>query len=244
MKTRLAIGASLALALATGCAPLSSSPPSATADSHVTTSVAESAASAAAISAQGDPERKQVPLEWNIEEAFLVGRQGTTPLWGACGECCIANTLNLVTGSTRTESEIVDYVLENNLCVPETGGMTLDDMVDAYTGLLPHDSLDVLGFGGDYAPTLDDMAARLENGIILNVSVYGEMMREGGHTGEGEVAHGVERNDDGSVAGFDIVDSASDTTYLTAQELSDIYYGHDGTTIKDPCCVEVFGWTA
>ena len=75
------------------------------------------------------------------------------------------------------------------------------------------------------------------------------MMREGGHTGEGDiygshwiVVHGADRAADGGVIGFWIIDSSSPRDYLTAEELSDIYYGHDGTTILDPSCIEVFGW--
>lgn len=202
----------------------------------------------AALSATVDQIHRIGPLSWNIDEAFLVGSQGTTELWGTCGQCCIANTLNLVTGSAYTEADIVAFTLEQGLCEPETGGMSLDHMVDAYDKLLPNDSMGVFCSDYDYAPTIDGLAARLEYGLILNVSVYGEMMREGGHIGEGEipgthwiVLHSVDREPDGSVAGFGIIDSASSITYLTAQELSDIYYGHDGTTITDPTCIQIFG---
>ena len=84
---------------------------------------------------------------------------------------------------------------------------------------------------------------------LTMISGYGEMMREGGHTGEGDiygshwiVVHGADRSADGSVIGFWIIDSSSTIDYLTAEDLSDIYYGHDGTTILDPSCIEVFGW--
>lgn len=200
---------------------------------------------------QAEPPRRRVyaPLTWDIGNAFIVGRQGTTALWGACGECCIANTLNLVTGSSYTEADIVGYVLERGLCDPTTGGMTLENIADAYVGLIPLDAMGAYGYGGDYAPSIDDMARLLDKGIILNAAVYGEMMREGGHTGEGDVytthwivLHSVERNPDGSVAGFGIVDSASSISYLSAQQLADIYYGHDGTSIIDPSCVLVYRW--
>ena len=69
------------------------------------------------------------------------------------------------------------------------------------------------------------------------------------HTGEGDVygshwivVHCADRAADGSVLGFWIIDSSSTIEYLTAEELSNIYYGHDGTTILDPSCIEVFGW--
>ena len=193
--------------------------------------------------------RKLVPLHWDIDNAYIVGYQGAGPVWGSCGECCIANTLNMVTGSSYTEEDIVRFVADHGWYEPSTGGMTINDMANAYSALLPLKSMDVYGYGGDYAPTIEDMATRLENGIILNVSVYGEMMREGGHVGEGEingthwiVVQSVYRNADGSLAGFGIIDSASDITYLTAQELTDFYYGHDGTTIVDPSCIQVYGW--
>lgn len=187
------------------------------------------------------------PLQWDVAGARLVGRQGSAGLWGTCGECAIANTLNLACGSALTEAEVTASVLERGLCDPETGGMTLDDMADAYSALLP-DGLDAHGYGGDYAPTPDEMADLLDSGILLNASVYGEMMREGGHAGEGEVTgthwlvlHRADRAPDGTVEGFGIVDSASDATHLTAQELADVYYGRDGTVITDPCCIEVYG---
>ena len=40
-----------------------------------------------------------VPLSWDISSSYIVGEQGKAGLWGTCGECVIANTLNLVTGS-------------------------------------------------------------------------------------------------------------------------------------------------
>lgn len=195
------------------------------------------------------PRYKQVPLAWDAATAHTVGRQGTTPLWGTCGECVIANTVNMVTGSSYSEADIVDFVVEYGLCDPATGGMTNTDMLDTYEAFLPLDAMSTEGRSYEWAPTPNEMAKMLQNGIILNISVYGEMMREGGHTGEGEIPgthwillHGVDIAEDGSVRGFEIVDSASDITYLTAQDLAAIYYGHDGTTITDPASIAVFAW--
>lgn len=190
-----------------------------------------------------------VPLYWDVNSSYIVGMQGKAGLWGTCGECVIANTLNLVTGSAYTEADIVDYVTQRGLCDPTSGGMTIDDMMAVYKRLLPRNTIDAHASAWEDAPSIATMADMLDNGIILNVSVYGEMMREGGHTGEGDInsshwilAHHADRAADGSVAGFWIIDSASSRQYLTAEELSNIYYGHDGTTIIDPLCIEVFGW--
>jgi len=190
-----------------------------------------------------------VPLSWDISSSYIVGEQGKAGLWGTCGECVIANTLNLVTGSAYTEADIVDYVTQRKLCDPTSGGMTMDDMLAVYEQLLPRNSMAAHVSAWEDAPTITAMADLLDKGIILNVSVYGEMMREGGHTGEGDIygshwilAYQADRAADGSVTGFWIIDSASSRGYLTAKELSDIYYGHDGTTIVDPLCIEVFGW--
>ena len=72
--------------------------------------------------------RVYVPLSWDVTQAHLVGRQGTTALWGACGECAVANSLNLVTGSAYSEADIVYFALDHGLCDPSTGGMTLQNM--------------------------------------------------------------------------------------------------------------------
>lgn len=190
-----------------------------------------------------------VPLSWDVSSSYIVGEQGKAGLWGTCGECVIANTLNLVTDSAYTEADIVDYVTQRKLCDPTSGGMTMDDMLAVYKQLLPRNSMAAHVSAWEDAPTITAMANLLDKGIILNVSVYGEMMREGGHTGEGDVygshwivVHCADRAADGSVLGFWIIDSSSTIEYLTAEELSNIYYGHDGTTILDPSCIEVFGW--
>ena len=190
-----------------------------------------------------------VPLSWDVSSTYIVDAQGKAGLWGTCGQCVIANTLNLVTGSAYTEADIVDFTVQRNLCDKLSGGMSLDNMVAAYEELLPHDTLGMrVGFWKD-APTIDEMADLLENGIILNVSVDGEMMREGGHTGEGDIygthwilLYSTDRAADGSLIGFWIIDSGSNREYLSAEELSNIYYGHDGTTIIDPTCIQIFGW--
>ena len=192
--------------------------------------------------------RVYVPLSWTLEGTPICENQGTTYLWGTCGECVIANTLNLVTGSSYSEADIVAYVTSAGLCDMSSGGMTLNNMADAYVHYLPED-MDVFGYGGSYAPTIEEMADKIESGKILNVSVYGEMMREGGHTGEGDVygthwilAHGVRRDAGGNLLGFEILDPASPASYISASDLHDVYYGHDGTKILDPSCIQVFGW--
>lgn len=198
-----------------------------------------------------EPQRNRgyVPLHWDASQASLVGRQGSAGLWGTCGECVIANTLNILTRSEYSEADLVNYVLEHGLCDPGSGGMDINQMALTYVDLLPSSYMDVYGWGGSYAPNIDTIAEWLDKGRFVNISVYGEMMREGGHTGEGEVysTHwlaltGVHRNEDGSVAGFDIVDSASSATYIDADRLAEIYYGHDGTTILDPSVIMIYGW--
>ena len=193
--------------------------------------------------------RVLVPLSWNVSSSYIVSTQGNAGLWGTCGQCVVANTLNIVTGSEYTEADIVNYVTQRGLCDPTSGGMTIDDMMAVYEQLLPQNTMAARASAWEDAPTIPTMADMLDKGIILNVSVYGEMMREGGHIGEGDIngshwilAHHADRAADGSVIGFWIIDSASSREYLTTKELSDIYYGHDGTTILDPSCIEVFGW--
>ena len=260
---RASVRAAIALALALvacaitlgGCANGTSAadnPSGSTANSTTNASSEPSASSTHSTqSSAAAPERVRVyvPLEWDAGATAFVGRQGSAGLWGTCGECVIANTLNLVTGSTYTEADIVDFVMQRGLCDASSGGMSVNDMMRAYRELLPIERIDIFCYDGDAALTIDQMAEKIERGIALNVSVYGEMMREGGHADEGDVftthwilAHGVERDADGAVAGFWIADSASDITYLSVQELSDVCFGRDGTCIVNPNCIQVFGW--
>lgn len=240
----LAAWVTLAVGLIAGCSALPSS--SANAPSHAVERIVETV---------GDTVDKlrhvrvYDPLSWNADEASLVNRQGMAGLWGTCGECALANTLNLATGSAYAEADIVDFALERGLCEPSTGGMSTDHMLSAYEELLPADRMGIFCYDGPYALTIDEMADKIDRGSLLDVSVYGEMMREGGHVGEGDVytthwivLHRAVRDETGAVAGFDIVDSASDMTFISTQALSDVHFGHDGTTMIDPTCLEVYGW--
>ena len=203
--------------------------------------------------------RSFVPLKWNIAAITPVYQgSGNTGYWGTCGEVTIANTLNLLqikdpNGNPWDEKSLVDFALQNEAMDPENGGMKLSDVVKVYVAAFGLDeknnNLDVIAYGKEYAPSIEDIASKISSGKLVNVSVYGEMMREGGHTGEGDIygthwllLYGVDYNADGSIAGFKIVDSASSATYITASDLSDIYFGHDGTNILDPSCVVIYGW--
>ncbi len=189
------------------------------------------------------------PIPRDPSTATTVGRQGQTGLWGTCGECVIGNTLNLALKRSYSEADIVNFVLENGLCVPETGGMTLYQMVDAYDKLLANTSLQIFGYGDIYAPELIEVADKIDHGYLINMSVYGEMMREGGHTGEGDtetthwiLVHTVLRNPDNTIAGFGITDSASNITTISLEDLQHIYRGYAGTNLIDSSVIEIFRW--
>ena len=189
-----------------------------------------------------------VPLSWAKDRSGYIGRQGTTYLWGTCGECAVANTLNTLTGAGLTEQDLVDHVVENGEC-DEVGGMTVNDMVRAYMDYLPAGASVYAYFESQAITNMEDFAEMLDKGRLLNVSVYGEMQRQGGHTGEGDI-YGTHwlvltravRDAAGNLEGFDILDSASSQEYISASQLRDIYLGHDGTNILDPTCIQVYGW--
>ncbi len=189
------------------------------------------------------------PIIRDPSVAKTVGRQGQAGLWGTCGECVIGNTLNLALNQSFTEADIVNYVMEKGLCVPETGGMTLYQMVDAYDQLLARTNIQVFGYGDIYSPELIEVANKIDHGYLINLSVYGEMMREGGHTGEGDtetthwiLVHSVIRNADNSIAGFGITDSASSMTTISLEDLQHIYRGYAGTNLIDSSVIELFRW--
>lgn len=191
---------------------------------------------------------RQYPLDTLLDGKTLWHHQGTSGYWGTCGETTIANTLNVVTGSSYTETDIVDIASQGEHMEMDSGGMTVDDMIWVYRQLLPSDMY-AMYFSYGNAPDLAGINERLQEGMVLNVSVYGAMMREGGHTDEGEIYsdHWITltsavTDDAGNVIGYTVVDSASTIDYLTCGQLEDIYHGHDGTTILDPTVLEVFGW--
>ncbi|RAP50573.1 MAG: hypothetical protein BZ138_06540 [Methanosphaera sp. rholeuAM270] len=142
----------------------------------------------------------------------------------------------------------MDHVLAAGEC-DNVGGMTVNDMLHAYADYLPAGISAYAYFDDEAILDVEEMAARIDKGRLLNVSVYGEMQRQGGHTGEGGVygTHWLvltraDRDAAGNLLGFDVLDSASHQDYITTAQLREIYLGHDGTEILDPTCIEVYGW--
>lgn len=190
--------------------------------------------------------KKIIPLDISIDDKTVWRTQGNAGYWGTCGQVTITNTLNIILGTKYSEQDLVSHTHGAGLMDALTGGMTLGDMVQAYVDMLPNDNYWVFGYGDSCAPSIADIVRKIEAGRVLNVSVYGDMMRNGGHENEGNVwsdhwitVYDVVYDDDGEVYCFMIVDSSSDMEYLLVEDLEKCYIGHSGTIIGDRCCIEI-----
>lgn len=192
--------------------------------------------------------RVYIPIDNSITGKTIWRTQGTSGYWGTCGEVCIANTVNIATGSTYSESDIVSLCRDAGLMDETTGGMNVRQMVSTYKKILP-EGMSSFGYGGTYALDTTDIGKKLKQGMLLNVSIYGEMMREGGHTGEGDVYSdhwiiitGAVEDSSGNTIGYNIIDSASAITYLSCSDFDKIYHGYEGTNILDSTCIAIYAY--
>lgn len=176
---------------------------------------------------------------------------------GTCGPTTVSNTMNtLFGGSAYDQTGVLTYALDNGLCnvsddPAAAGGTTTQDLVDIYEGIAG-DKVDVETFEGTDLPSTDEIAARVEDGSVVNVGVHADTLwgawvprnaffdalspRTTDHWIE---IHDVERDTNGEVTGFDIVDSGGSMNYVDKNVLDEAYAGTHGREVRDPVCLVV-----
>ena len=124
--------------------------------------------------------------------------------------------------------------------------MDLYDKVNESIG----DKLDVECFDCENALSVDEMAKKLEEGSVLNIAVdsatlWDENNHIPGTLGEDVATDhwitvtGVDRNPDGSIAGFKIIDSGGGENYADAEKYERMCFGEPGRQMLDPTCIVV-----
>ena len=175
---------------------------------------------------------------------------------GTCGETTQANTLNAVLGTNKfTENDVLSVAIENNLCVMDDldpancGGTSTSEFMQLYEEMNQRtgDQLDVELFEYDNALSLDEMAASLEEGSTLNIAVDASELwgmprdiTDGEHYTDHWISvTGVDRDLDGNITGFQIIDSGGGESYLEKDHFERCYLGSEGDRVKDPTCIVV-----
>lgn len=180
---------------------------------------------------------------------------------GTCGPTSQANALNeLFDTNEFTENNILDIAVENDLCniseIPEcSGGTTTEQFMELYDKV--NDTLDdkiqTELYEYDEALDVDEAAAKIEEGDVLNVAVDSATLWDeemdyvdplGVPCDELYSDHwitvtDVHRDSEGNVEGFDIIDSGGGVDYVDADKYHEICFGTDDRKVLDPTTIVV-----
>jgi len=181
---------------------------------------------------------------------------------GTCGPTSQANAINEVLGTNEfTENKILDTAVENGLCnisdFPEDcGGTTTEQFMELYDKVNEQTGgkIETELYEYDNALGLNEAAAKLDEGSVLNVAVdsyalWGEQRSfadpAGGfvpddfYSDHWITVTGAQRDELGNVTGFDVIDSGGGVNYVTAQQYQDMCFGTEEHKVIDPTCIAV-----
>ena len=178
---------------------------------------------------------------------------------GTCGPTSQANAVNyLLETNALSENKVLTLAVENDLCETDDinpsvlGGTTTDQFMELYDKLNESigDKLEVERFDYENALSAEEMAERIEEGSVLNIAVDADTLFDENTHIPGQLAKdeytdhwitvtGVDRNPDGSIAGFKIVDSGGGESYADLDKYERMCFGEEGREMLDPTCIVV-----
>ncbi|MGN0575687.1 MAG: hypothetical protein ACI4J2_06600, partial [Ruminococcus sp.] len=178
---------------------------------------------------------------------------------GTCGPTSQANALNELLGTNEfTENKVLTVAIDNDLCncdsldPGDNGGTSTDQFMELYDKMneITGDKLNVERFDYENALSAEEMAEKIESGSVLNIAVDSDTLWDMNDHIPGEMGQdkytdhwitvtGVDRNADGSIAGFKIVDSGGGETYADLEKYERMCFGEEGREMIDPTCIAV-----
>jgi len=181
---------------------------------------------------------------------------------GTCGETTQANTINRLFETNRfTENNVLDVAVNNGLCTisPDSnicGATRTDEFLQLYEKMdeqLGGNKLDVQCFDYENALSPEEVAAQLESGKLVNVSVdadclwdkpqnyvdnYGNPI-DALYSDHWITVTGVNRDAAGNVESFDILDSGGGRTNVSLKKYVEMCFGNEYHDVIDPTTIVV-----
>ncbi|MBR2176946.1 MAG: hypothetical protein IJ861_08380, partial [Clostridia bacterium] len=178
---------------------------------------------------------------------------------GTCGPTSQANAINALLGTNEiTENKVLTVAVENELCETDSmdpadnGGTGTEDFMKLYEKVNEKigDRLSVECFDYDKALSIDEMADKLDEGSVLNIAVDSATLWDQNDHIPGELAEdvctdhwitvtGVDRDTDGRIIGFNIIDSGGGESYADIEKYERMCFGESGREMIDPTCIVV-----
>ena len=178
---------------------------------------------------------------------------------GTCGPTSQANAINALLGTNEfTENKVLSVAIENELCETrslnpaDNGGTTTDQFMELYGKINEKidGKLNVERYDFENALSVSEMADKLDEGAVLNIAVDADtlwdvnnhipgVMGQDKATDHWITVTGVDRNPDGTIAGFKLIDSGGGVDYADVDKYERMCFGEPGREMLDPTCIVV-----
>ena len=179
---------------------------------------------------------------------------------GTCGPTSQANAVNYLLGTNElTENKVLTLAINNNLCETNgepsaCGGTTTGQFVELYEKVNEQigDKISVERYDYENALSVEEMAEALDNGSVLNVAVDSAVLwgkdqgfgsgffgREQVYSDHWITVVGVDRSANGSINGFNVIDSGGGVNYVDVDTYDRMCFGSGGRQVIDPTMIVV-----
>ena len=180
---------------------------------------------------------------------------------GTCGPTSQANALNeLFDTNEFTENKVLNVAVDNDLCSidssPENcGGTTTEQFMELYDKMNEQlgGKINTELYEYNNALDVEDVAAKLDEGCVLNVAVdsaalwdepreYVDSMGvpcDDFYSDHWITVTGVQRDEAGSIQGFNIIDSGGGESYVDADKYHEMCFGTEDHRVIDPTTIVV-----
>ena len=177
---------------------------------------------------------------------------------GTCGPTSVANGLNQLLGENRfSENDVLTQAVNENLCfhdsnnLEDCGSTTTEEFVQLYEhmGKLSGENIQVDTYEFDDVLSMEEVAQKLEEGCIVTAAVDSRTLWDenvddaiGTPSISRATDHWItvtkaERGEDGSITGFEVIDSGGGVSYVDAETYQRMCYGDENLHLTDPTCV-------
>ncbi len=181
---------------------------------------------------------------------------------GTCGPTTVANALNRITGTSEyTENGVLHSAMNKELCNKsdnpyDCGATTTKEVVQIIDEVKDPDSnIQTEVFEYEDALSVDELADRVddpntvaivgvdsatlwdERGDVCNSGLF--QPSESEPSDHWILVDSSERDDDGNVTGFNIVDSGGGESYSDTDKFVNMYQGSDSHKVSDPTAIIV-----
>ena len=195
-----------------------------------------------------------------LPEGFYSQGNNDLGFEGTCGPTSIANGVNRILGTNQfSENDVLNEAVNEGLCSvdpdfpQDSGGTTTEEFVDLYEHMneMSGGQLQIDKYDFDDVLNMEQVADKLDEGCVVHMAVDADTLwgqSSAGMLGTPQIDKSTDhwitvtntcRDADGTITGFDVIDSGGGVDHVDADTFQTMCYGSENLHLDDPTCIVV-----